>query len=209
MPPIQVLISAGASTRNVGQSPHHLYTSVLVLFSLTWYSASIRPLTSWVYPLPLYKQDQTSTDCQGSLAPKGKENTRSRSGDRRGARKGLWPPMEDGFSSIVKNKWPTEVNCLWLSKKVLKRQWFSKFSMCKNHLGNSLNMQNPGPYLQIFSINNSDGFVPWTTPCETLSEKAKKTWLDTNTWGRRHCQLGFSSRARPLSFLRGKLKWKK
>lgn len=84
------------------------------------------------------------------------------------------------FSSTVKDKWPTKINSLWLRKRVPPRWLFSKFSMHKNHLGSSINMRNPEPHLQMFTIDNSDAFVPQATPWETLSEKAKKTRLDTS-----------------------------
>lgn len=157
MLPIRAPISAGAFTRNLGWSPHHPYTNVLALFSL--YSAQDHSPVGFTSCLST-SRIRTSTDCQGSLAPKWKENVGRTSGDRTGAKKGLWPPQKDGFSSTVKNKWPTEISCLWLSKKVPRRQWFSKCSMHKSHLDNWLNMQNAGPHCQIFSINNLVDLLP-------------------------------------------------
>ena len=60
-------------------------------FSLKWCSEHeiIDPLGVPTAPLQA-ESEQVLT--QGIWAPKGKENIGSRSGDRRGARKALWPP---------------------------------------------------------------------------------------------------------------------
>lgn len=70
-------------------------------FSLKWYSEHETIDQMGLPVAPLQAGIRTSTDGQGHLAPKWRENTGSRSGGTRGAQRGLLPPAVGMMVSLL------------------------------------------------------------------------------------------------------------